>query len=135
MEEVYQFLLENRSGYLATVDAEGKPHARVIGLNFIEDGKLYYALSTQKGMYSQIQAQPEVELAVSAPNFSRVVRVQGKAFLDDRAEIKQKLFENSPALKHLYQSPENPIFAAMYIQPETARIWSFTEDRTVSADK
>ena len=25
MEEVIQFLLENRSGYLATVDAEGRP--------------------------------------------------------------------------------------------------------------
>ena len=134
MEEVIQFLLENRSGYLATVDPEGKPRARVIGLNFIEDGKLYYALSTQKGMYTQIQHQPDVELAVSAPNFSKVVRVHGKAYLDDRMEIKQKLFENSPALKHLYQSPENPIFAAMYIQPESARIWSFTEDRTVTPE-
>ena len=37
MEEVIQFLLENRSGYLATVDAEGRPHARVIGLNYVED--------------------------------------------------------------------------------------------------
>lgn len=132
MNEVCQFLLENRSGYLATVDAEGKPHARVIGLNFIEDGKLYYALSTQKGMYTQIQQHPDVELAVSAKDFSKVVRVTGKAYIDDRPELKQKLFENSPALKHLYQSPENPIFAAMYIQPESARIWSFTEDRTVT---
>ncbi len=69
MNEVFQFLLENRSGYLATVDADGKPHARVIGLNFIEDGKLYYALSTQKGMYAQIQQKPDVELAVSAKDF------------------------------------------------------------------
>ncbi len=131
MEEVIQFLLENRSGYLATVDAEGRPHARVIGLNYVEDGKLYYALSTQKGMYTQIQGQPDVELAVSAPNFAKVVRVHGKAYLDDRMEIKEKLFANSPALKHLYQSPDNPIFAAMYIKPESARIWSFTEDRTI----
>ncbi len=56
----------------------------------------------------------------------------GKAYIADQAELKQKLFENSPALKHLYQSPDNPIFAAMYIQPESARIWSFTEDRTVT---
>lgn len=131
MKEVYEFLQENRSGYLATVDAEGKPHTRVIGLNYIEDGKLYYALATTKGMYAQIQHQPEVELAVNLPNYSKFIRVRGKAYIDDRMEIKQKLFENSPALKHLYQSPENPIFAAMYIVPETARIWSFTEDRTV----
>ena len=131
MNEVFQFLLENRSGYLATVDAEGKPHARVIGLNYIEDGKLYYALATTKGMYAQIQQNPDVELAVSLPNFSKVVRVGGKAYIDNRMEIKQKLFENSPGLKGLYQSPENPIFAAMYIQPESARIWSFTEDRTI----
>ena len=111
--------------------ADGKPHARVVGLNFIEDGKLYYALSTQKGMYAQIQQKPDVELAVSAKDFSKVVRVTGKAYIADQAELKQKLFENSPALKHLYQSPDNPIFAAMYIQPESARIWSFTEDRTV----
>lgn len=131
MKEVYQFLLENRSGYLATVDAEGKPHARVIGLNFIDDGKLYYALATTKGMYTQIQHQPAVELAVSAPNFSKVIRVRGKAVLDGSMELKRKLFENSPALKGLYQSPENPIFAAMYIVPESVRIWSFTEDRTI----
>ena len=131
MNEVYQFLLENRSGYLATVDAKGKPHTRVIGLNFIDEGKLYFALATTKGMYTQIQHEPDVELAVSAPNFSKVIRVCGKAYIDDRMEIKQKLFENSPALKGLYQSPENPIFAAMYIQPESARIWSFTEDRTL----
>lgn len=131
MDEVYQFLLENRSGYLATVDAEGKPHARVIGLNFIDEGKLYYALATTKGMYEQIQHKADVELAVSAPDFSKVIRVRGKACIVDSLETKQKLFENSPALKGLYQSPENPIFAAMYIQPETVRIWSFTEDRTL----
>lgn len=132
MNEVYEFLLKNRSGYFATVDVEGKPHARVIGLNFIDDeGKLYYALATTKGMYAQIQHEPDVELAVGAPNFSKVVRVHGKAFIDDRPEIKQKLFENSPSLKHLYQSPDNPIFSAMYIKPEWARIWSFTEDRTL----
>lgn len=132
MNEVFQFLLDNRSGYLATINPEGKPEARVIGLNFIDDdGKLYYALATTKGMYSQIQNKPDVELAVSTPNFSKVVRVRGKAFIDNRMEIKEKLFANSPALKHLYQSPENPIFAAMYIKAESARIWSFTEDRTV----
>lgn len=131
MNEVYQFLMDNKSGYLATVDAEGKPHARVIGLNFIDGDKLYYALATTKGMYEQIKNNPSVELAVGAPNFSKVVRVWGKAYIDDRMEIKRKLFENSPALKGLYQSPENSIFAAMYIKPEAARIWSFTEDRTV----
>ena len=129
MNEVYEFLLENKCGYLATVDAQGKPHARVIGLNCIDEGKLYFALATTKGMYTQIQHEANVELAVSTPDFSKVVRVWGKAYIDDRMEIKQKLFDNAPALKGLYQSPDNPIFAAMYIQPESARIWSFTEDR------
>ena len=122
---------QNRIGYLATTDAEGKPHVRVIGLNFIDDGKLYYALATTKGMYEQIQNNPEIELAVSQPDFSKVIRVHGKAFIDDHMEIKQKLFDYSPTLKNLYKSPDNPIFKAMYIQPETARIWSFTEDRTL----
>lgn len=131
MDEVLQFLTENRSGYLATVDAEGKPHVRVIGLNFIDGKKLYYALSTQKGMYEQIRQNPHVELAVSKPDFSKVVRITGQAHIDDRMEIKQKLFSNSPSLKFLYQSPDNLIFTAMYIEPKSARIWSFTEDRTL----
>ena len=123
---------EIHSTIVATVDENGKPHVRVVGLNCIEEGKLYYALATTKGMYAQIKQNPNVEIAASLPNFSKVVRVWGKACIDESLETKQKMFENSPALKGLYQSPENPIFAAMYIQPEGARIWSFTEDRTIN---
>ena len=132
MEEVFEFINENRTGFLATVDAEGKPHARAVGLGFIENGLLYYATSTQKGMYAQIRENNSVELAVPANNYSKVVRITGKAFIDDEMEIKQKLMEAMPALKGLYGSAENPIFTAIYIKPESARIWSFTEDRTVS---
>ena len=131
MNEVYEFLTKNRTGFLATVDAENHPHARAVGLALIREGNLYYATANTKPMYAQMKQNPNVELAVSTPDFSMNLRVAGKAVLCDDMELKKEVMTASPALQSIYSSSENPIFTLMYIVPSSARFWSFAEDRTV----
>jgi uncharacterized pyridoxamine 5'-phosphate oxidase family protein len=131
LDEVFAFLSENRKGFLATLDAQGYPHVRVVGLQCISGGCLYYATAKTKPMYEQMQACPYVELAVSNPDFSMNLRLTGTATLCDDMALKREIIDASESLTRLYQSAENPIFTLFYIKPKTARFWSFKEDRTI----
>lgn len=132
MDDVFAFLSENRMGFLATVDAEGHPHVRVVGLQCIKGDCLYYATASNKPMYEQMKTSPDVELAVSRPDFSMNLRLAGKAKICDDMALKQEIIGASETLKRLYQSAENPIFTLFNIRPQTARFWSFKEDRTIT---
>jgi uncharacterized pyridoxamine 5'-phosphate oxidase family protein len=132
MDDVFAFLNENRTGFLATVDAKGHPHVRVVGLQCIKDNCLYNATASIKPMYEQMNTCPDVELAVSRPDFSMNLRLTGKAKVCDNMALKREIIGASETLARLYQSAENPIFTLFYIQPQTARFWSFKEDRTIT---
>ena len=131
MDEILAFLEENRTGFLSTVDAQGYPHVRVVGLQRVRDGYLIYATAKTKPMYEQMKRCPQVELAVSRPDFSLNLRVEGEVTLLDDMESKREIIQASPSLTRLYQSAENPIFTLFGIKPKKARFWSFTQDRTI----
>ena len=135
MEELFEFLTQYKTGFLSTVDANGYPHVRVVGLQCIKDNMLVYATAKTKPMYEQMQNCSHVELAVSKPDYSLNVRVSGEAALCDEMELKKEIIQNSPSLTRLYGSADNPAFTLFCIKPLKARYWSFTEDRTVAIYK
>ena len=132
MEELIEFLTRYRTGFLSTVDADGYPHVRVVGLQCVRDGLLYYATAKNKPMFQQMHDCSHVELAVSKPDYSLNIRVAGEATLCDEMDLKKEIIQNSPSLTKLYGSAENPVFTLFCIKPQKARYWSFTEDRTVA---
>lgn len=123
MEEVYKFLKEAETYYLATVDGD-QPRVRPFGTADIFEGKLYIQTGKSKDVSKQIQANPKVELCCF--NGKTWLRLSGTLVRDDRIEPKKDMLEKYPSLKAMY-SAEDANTEVLYFKDATATFSSFTE--------
>ncbi|SKB71391.1 Uncharacterized protein, pyridoxamine 5'-phosphate oxidase (PNPOx-like) family [Lachnospiraceae bacterium] len=122
MEEVYKFLKEAETYYLATVDGD-QPRVRPFGTIEIFEGKLYIQTGKSKDVSKQIQANPKVELC--AFKAGTWLRVAGTLVRDDRVEAKAHMLDAYPSLKNMY-SAEDENTEVLYFKDAKATFSSFT---------
>lgn len=128
MKEVYDFLKECGTYYLATVDGD-QPRVRPFGTIDIFEDKLYIQTGKVKDVSKQMQANPKVE--VCAFNGKAWVRISGKLIRDDRIEAKEHMLEQYPHLKAMYSAADDNT-EVLYFEDATAVFSSFGEaPRTV----
>ncbi len=129
MEEVYRFLKEAETYYLATVEGD-QPRVRPFGTVEVFEGKLYIQTGKSKDVSKQIQANPKVEIC--AFKDGRWLRVAGTLVRDDRVEPKAHMLDSYPSLKNMY-SAEDDNTEVLYFKDATATFSSFTDaPRTVT---
>lgn len=114
MQRVVKFLQENPVQYLATVGRDGKAKCRPFLFSFEKNGKLWFNTSNQKDVYKDMQESPNIEICISSPEY-QWIRISGKAVFENNLEIKAAALEN-PIVKDNYQTPENPVFEAFYLE-------------------
>ena len=96
MNEVLQFLKDNRVFYLATVDGS-TPKVRPFGFAMEYDGKLCFGTSNQKNVYRQLKSNPQIEISTTSQE-GEWLRLKGKAvFITDR-ESKRAALDAMPML-------------------------------------
>lgn len=123
MNEIYSFIKNCGTYYLATVDADGQPRVRPFGtINIFED-KLYIQTGKVKEVSKQIQANPKVE--ISCFNGQEWLRLSGELVRDDRVEAKESMLESYPNLKAMYSATDDNT-EVLYFKNATATISSFT---------
>ena len=123
MEEVYEFLKECGTFYLATIDGD-KPRVRPFGaLNIFED-KLYLQTGKSKNVSKQMQANPHIE--ISGTIGGKWIRVEGEVDRDDRYEAKADMLEHNPELKSLYSADDDNT-EVLYLKNAKATFYSFVE--------
>lgn len=126
MFDYVSVLKANPNGVLATKSGE-KLATRVFQYLFTDGKKVYFCTNSQKPVYAQLQADPNVSFCTFPANFSPVVSVNGKAvFVEDEA-LKARTLDENPMIKGLYKSPDNPIFKLFYIDADEIETFSFTE--------
>ncbi|MBR6220139.1 MAG: pyridoxamine 5'-phosphate oxidase family protein [Clostridia bacterium] len=123
MREVYDFLKQCGTYYLATVDGD-QPRVRPFGTVDIFEDKLYIQTGKSKDVSKQIQANPKVELCAFAGG--KWLRVAGRLVRDDRVEAKRHMLDSYPQLKAMY-SAEDDNTEVLYFTDATATFSSFTE--------
>jgi len=123
MEEVYRFLKEAETYYLATVDKD-QPRVRPFGTADIFEGKLYIQTGKSKDVSKQIRANPKVEIC--AFKDGRWLRIAGTLVRDDRIEAKAHMLDAHPSLKAMY-SAEDDNTEVLYFKDATAVFSSFAE--------
>ena len=123
MEEVYKFLKEAQTYYLATVEGD-QPRVRPFGTVDIFEDKLYIQTGKSKDVSKQIQANPKVEIC--AFKDGKWLRVAGSLVRDDRVEAKSHMLETHPSLKNMY-SAEDDNTEVLYFKDATATFSSFTD--------
>lgn len=128
MQDVYKFLKEAQTYYLATVEGD-QPRVRPFGTVEIFDGKLYIQTGKIKPCYKQMEANPKVEIC--AFKGGEWLRIEATAVNDDRVEAKAHMLDNYPNLKAMY-SAEDDNTAVLWLKDATATFSSFTApSRTV----
>lgn len=129
MQEVFQFLKDCGTYYLATVEGN-QPRVRPFGTVDLFEGKLYIQTGKAKEVSKQIQENPNVELCAFADG--KWLRVAGQLVRDDRREAKKHMLDVYPELRGLY-SEDDDNTEVLYFRDATATFSSFTEEpRTVT---
>lgn len=106
MNKVAAFLNANPVQYLATVGRDGKAKCRPFMFAGELEGKLWFCTNNQKDVYKDMQANPEIEISVSSPEYAWI-RLHGKAVFENNMAAKEMCIRN-PIVKGQYQTAANP---------------------------
>lgn len=100
MNKEMQFISENRTGFLATVDASGKPRVRGWMVMNVEENRIVLSTSNKKKVFQQLKETPLAEW-LSTKN-STTLRANAEVVFELDADIRQNLIDNSPVIQNLY---------------------------------
>ncbi len=122
MQEVYEFLKNCGTYYLATVDGD-QPRVRPFGTVDIFEGKLYIQTGKVKDVSKQLLKNPKAEICAFANGMW--VRVAGELIPDERIEAKQHMLDAYPSLQGMYKADDDNT-EVLYFRNATATFSSFT---------
>lgn len=128
MKEVYEFLKNSKTYYLATVEGD-QPRVRPFGTVDIFEDKLYIQTGKIKNVSAQMKANQKVEIS-AMDGSGRWIRVTAEAILDESIAAQEHMLDNYPELKAMYQ-PGDGNTEVFYLKNATAQICSFTEPAKV----
>jgi uncharacterized pyridoxamine 5'-phosphate oxidase family protein len=126
MIDFESILKANPNGVLATQDG-GKVRTRVFQYLFADGNKVYFCTNSEKPVYAQLKANPNVSFCTYPQNFTPVVSVNGKVVFVEDLALKTRALEENPPIKGMYQKPDNPIFKIFYIAVEEVETFSFAD--------
>jgi uncharacterized pyridoxamine 5'-phosphate oxidase family protein len=98
-EEVFKFLKESRTFYLATVEGD-QPRVRPMGFIMLYQDRIYFSTDNIKPMYRQMSANPKIEICALAQD-SSWLRLSGRVVFDNSEDLLAKAMEESPMLKNI----------------------------------
>ena len=124
VNKVVEFLNANPVQYLATVGRDGKAKCRPFMFAGELDGKLWFCTNNQKDVYKDLQANPNIEISVSSPEYAWI-RLHGKAVFENNMTAKEMCIAN-PIVKSQYGEAANPIFEVFYLEDAHGIIADFS---------
>lgn len=127
MEQIYNFIKECGTYYLATVEGD-QPRVRPFGTIDLFEGKLYIQTGKVKDVSKQMAANPKIEICGFKDG--KWIRIEATAVNDDRIEAKEHMLDAYPNLKDRYKADDDNT-QVLYLKDITATISSFTEEPVV----
>ena len=121
--EIYDFLKSCGTYYLATVDGD-QPRVRPFGTIEIFEGKFYIQTGKVKKVSKEMKNNPKIEIC--AFNGKSWLRLEAKAYLDDRREARVHMLDSYPSLKKMYD-PDDGNTEVFRLEEVKAVMYSFTE--------
>lgn len=122
MQEVYEFIKNCGTYYLATVDGD-QARVRPFGTIMLYEGKLYIQTGKSKDVSKQLNANPKAEICCFADG--TWVRVAGELISDDNVAAKKQMLDEYPTLRAMYDE-NDPNTEVLYFKNATATFSSFT---------
>ncbi|WP_232220059.1 pyridoxamine 5'-phosphate oxidase family protein [Prevotella falsenii] len=104
---------QNKEVVFATNEGN-QPKIRIFQIMRQEATTLYFATSSQKEVYRQLQKNPHVEILTMANDVS--VRCSGKVSFDVDDKCRQWIYNNNPVLPRLYSSYDKLVYFSLAIE-------------------
>lgn len=123
MEEVFKFLKEAGTYYLATDDC-GQPRVRPFGTVNLFDGKLYIQTGKVKDVSKQLHKNPKTEICAFKDN--KWLRLTCEFYADESYEAKKSMLDAYPSLRGMYDENDGNT-EVFYCKNATAVFSSFVE--------
>ena len=101
LQKALEFLRKHNEITFATTDGTS-PKLRIFQIMHQEGTTLYFATSSKKAVWQELQANPNVELLAYADKVS--IRCSGMISLDVSNDMKCWIYDNNPVLPRLYTS-------------------------------
>ena len=124
MKEVYEFLKQAGTYYLATVEGD-QPRVRPFGTIDLFEDKLYIQTGKVKAVAQQMKTNPKVEISAMTPD-GKWIRIAAEVVLDENIKAQEHMLDAYPTLKGMYQ-PGDGNTEVYYLKNAVAQIYSFTE--------
>jgi pyridoxamine 5'-phosphate oxidase len=126
-KDCVKFANDNKTCYLATVEGD-QPRVRALGMWYADETGFYFQGQTVKAFYKQLQNNPKVEIYFNTKDYSRVMRVSGKAKIITDLKIKAKCIEERPFVKNFgITTPDNPLLAVFQVYTGEAYFWTMAD--------
>lgn len=129
MNEIYEFLKNCGTYYLATVEGD-QPRVRPFGTVDLYEGRLYIQTGKVKPVSRQMKQNPRVEICGMYQG--KWIRVAAEAVLDESIVAQEHMLAAYPSLRSMYQ-PGDGNTEVFCLKNGTAQICSFGEaPRTIT---
>lgn len=129
MQRISTFLEQSKLQYFSTIGLNLKPKVRPFQWMFEADGKLWYCTGNQKAVYKELKANPYFELCASVG--MTWMRISGEVIFEDNIAIKQLIMDESPLVKSIYKSADNPQLEVFYLSNAIATITEIGKPPTI----
>lgn len=123
MQDVFNFLKENPTFYVATVDGD-EPQVRPFGAIDLFEGRFYIQTGNVKNVFQQMKKNPKIAICTVGKN-GRWLRISATAVQDDRMDARQHMLDANPGLKKMYAADDGNC-EVLYLKDATATFYSFT---------
>lgn len=127
MQEVYEFLKQCETYYIATVE-NNQPRVRPFGTVNIFENKLYIETGKVKNVSKQLHANPKTEICGMLGG--KWIRVEATLVEDARIEAKQSMLDAYPELQSMYKADDGNT-EVWFLKDAKATIYSFSEQPKV----
>lgn len=110
--DYYKFICECGYIFLAT-SVNNQPKLRPLGMVYSNDECLFFVTDKRKNVHSDLQNNPEVELASYSIYTHKWIRIHGRAKTDNSTETKEEVMTKYPDLRYKYHN-DDEINLAIY---------------------
>ena len=107
-----QFIRDCGYFFLAT-SVNDQPRLRPFGMIYANDQDLFIATDKRKGVYSDLQRNPRVEIASYRTDTRRWIRIQGSVEEENSIHIQEEMMDLYSNLRQAYRN-ENEMYLVIY---------------------
>lgn len=114
LSDFAHILEEYRNGVLANNNGE-EIRTQIITFSFVEGNRAYFCTTSDKPLYTQLTARPNVSYCTFPPDFEPVVSLNGKVVFEEDRALKERALDSNYYAKRNFKTVDNPLLRVFYI--------------------